>query len=301
MRFSLSRIARRSRIFRLNSGTYDGANQGHDFMSIRELCGVGSYYECNREERNLAAIVYHLLLQKSRVEVQEFLKCLKVEGSDWAVDSESKEPDGFGIYFEYAFLRDAWNHIGRIKNTDGKMLDPCEQDKRRRAILRELLMEGDIWQKLELDDKTTPGEFNAVFNSARGNHSKIHSPASWTAFHDSIFPEKPIEKIKWAFNAKPDLVIHTSSEHAICFEFKLESGVSNYAPEFSQLLIQEKIFTMLGFETKFFCIRKTKGSSEGATVKTWKELFDCLLPQESDKEKLPRYVRAALVSAGVDC
>lgn len=249
-------------------------------MSIREICGVGSYYECNREERNLAAIVYHLLLQKSRDEVQEFLKRLEVDGPDWAIDSESREPDGFGIYFEYAFLRDAWNHI--------KLLDKSEPDKMRRAILRELIG-SDIWQKLELDAKLSPREFNSVFNSARGDHSKIHSPASWT-----VFPDESIEEIKWAFNAKPDLVIHTSSGHAVCFEFKLESRVSSYAPDVNQLSVQKRIFDILGIETKFFCIQKRK--SKGNDVKTWSELFEFLLPQ-SDIEKLPRYVRVAIASA----
>ena len=55
-----------------------------------------SYYEINREERNLTAILYHLLCIESNLRL--FLEILNIPESYNYFETE--------IYYEYAFLRD---------------------------------------------------------------------------------------------------------------------------------------------------------------------------------------------------
>jgi len=85
-----------------------------------------------------------------------------------------------------------------------------------------------------------------------------------------------------------------------------EAGVfgEQSTPDIDQLSVQKRIFEILQIDIKFFFIQKGTGKSINDDarpwdVKTWKELFKCLLPQ-SDIAKLPRYVRAAIASAGVE-
>ena len=67
-------------------------------MNIREVIGLDpNYSEINREERNYAAVFYAALLKPGNIEM--FLALLGID--------ETPGED-FGIYFEYAYLRDIW-------------------------------------------------------------------------------------------------------------------------------------------------------------------------------------------------
>ena len=70
------------------------------------------YYLFNREERNLAAIFYHVLLINNNL--KKFLLKLQV---DFPVIREE-----IGIYFEYAFLRDLWYENRQQSNEFKKQL-----------------------------------------------------------------------------------------------------------------------------------------------------------------------------------
>jgi len=70
-------------------------------MNIREIARLApNYCEINREERNYAAIFFAALCKPGNAE--RFLSHCGFEG---------KLRSDFGIYFEYAYLRDLWSQI----------------------------------------------------------------------------------------------------------------------------------------------------------------------------------------------
>ena len=96
---------------------------------------------------------------------------------------------------------------------------------------------------------------------------------------------------KWAFNAKPDIVIHTSSDEAVCIECKFESGEGTYPshkdeikefrerklPVVSQTELQKQILEeMLGIKTQFiFLVQKENKSFTHKSI-LWSEVFQVL-------------------------
>lgn len=120
-------------------------------------------------------------------------------------------------------------------------------------------------------------EFNEYFGAVPLPSEKyIQSPGNWSIskFKDN-FPDNDeflkVCKFKWCFNVKPDIVIHTSNDHAICIEAKFESGEGIFPTkqtvkdEFNrrelkfvgQTEIQKKIMKLLGIKSKFlFLVQK---------------------------------------------
>jgi hypothetical protein len=240
----------------------------------------GSYHLVNREERNLAAILYHLLMKRENLE--KFLQKVDCKHpiSDWS------------MYFEYAFLRDLWNSIDKLPRNVQK------ENALKRQIILDLLNPDNS----KFLATCSVRDFNAYFGG--GKHPSpdyIQSPKTWSIikFHTSI-SEQPHEflkicKFKWAFNAKPDLVIHPSADKAICIEAKFESNEGAYPtnpaekkifqqlgiPLQNQTEVQEYLMrTLLGLDTQFVFLVKKKGEAKCADHKmiTWSEAFaglDC--------------------------
>lgn len=164
-----------------------------------------NYYKINREERNLAAIFYHLLLKDKNMKM--FLNLI---GCNFEIiDNE------FSIYFEYAYLRDLWATIKK-------------NDKKRELIYKFLKI-----KNINVIKQFSIEKFNEFFG-ARPKASKNHiqSPSTWSIknYTDQLDDQDFLEvcKFKWAFKAKPDIVIHTSYNNAICIETKLFSSESSY-------------------------------------------------------------------------
>ena len=62
---------------------------------------------------------------------------------------------------------------------------------------------------------------------------RVESPSNWvvTRFHHTIPDDDAFLatcRFKWCFRAKPDLVIHTTRDHALVIEAKVESGEGSY-------------------------------------------------------------------------
>ena len=191
-------------------------------MNIRSLLDFDrNYSQINREERNLAAILYYALFHNNNT--QRFL----------ALISDPTECDGsdFGIYFEYSFLRDLWHNIDKEYDRErGNNL-------KRQVIIQFLAPENAD----DLRSKTTL-EFNTYFGCVpKPSDSFIQSPGKWSiignprigieGFSQTISDNGLFEKVcrfKWAFNIKPDIVIHKSKASAVCIEAKLESREGHY-------------------------------------------------------------------------
>lgn len=232
------------------------------------------YFAINREERNLAAILYHLLL------LEDYL------GSFLASIScpFSVEPTELGIYFEYSYLRDLWYNIG-----DGE-----DGNEVKRRLIYTFLRPGSL-PELE---RMSVFEFNSHFGAVpRASRKTIQSPGNWSMdrFRERFTDSDEflrVCKFKWSFNTKPDIVIHTSHDTAVCIEAKYESGEGSYpgkpseVEEFqrrsirpvSQTALQKYLMEdLLGIETQFvFLVQKPTAKSETHTDMLWKDAFSSL-------------------------
>ena len=259
-------------------------------MNIREIVGgLRNYSEINREERNYAAILYAALCQKGNPE--RFLKLLGI--------NEPISGD-FGIFFEYAFIRDLWNSIKRE-----------EAGETKKTVIRENLRISNLDRILAMSAR----EMNETFGVG-GKVSKdfIQYPGRWSIsrFNDQFTDNQDFMKVcmfKWAFNIKPDIVIHLSKDRAVCIEAKNESGEGVY-PEseidrkvfkdrnigsIGQLNVQKYMLEdLLGLKTDFFYLipRKRTGTSPTPVI-TWAEAFSTL-----DMREMPGFSKnmIALIS-----
>ncbi len=256
--------------------------------NIRNASGINEgYYKINREERNLCAILFHTLLLDDNLNL--FLKKI---GCDFPIiDSE------IGIYLEYAFIRDIWENIrNKFGITEGNKI-------KRKIILDNLNLSNT--EKLEA---MSVFDFNNFFvrSITRNPSSKeIESPGNWSIEKYDTNIQDNDEfltacKFKWSFNAKPDIVINTSNDHAICIEGKFKSGEGSYPtnkneksifhrrgiPFVGQLSIQVVIMNLLGIDSKFVLLANSRITSNTHDFYTWKEVFN-----ELETSNCPTFIK----------
>lgn len=239
-------------------------------MNIRESIHFKEgYYKINREERNLAAIFYHTLLLGNNLKV--FLN--KIGCNYPIIENE------VGIYFEYAFIRDIWNSINNGNDFKRKMILDILQPVNGKEV-----------------EQMSVYNFNKYFGAVpKPSEKEIQSPGNWSIkhYHKYIHDNDEFLKVckfKWSFNAKPDIVIHTTHNHAICIEAKFESKEGKYPSDklekeifdkrelhsVGQLSIQENIMKLLGIETKFIFLVQNKSNLTTHLTLTWTEAFEKL-------------------------
>jgi len=242
-------------------------NGAEEMTDIRTVSGVTQpYYVINREERNLCAILYHLLLLPGNLARFGDL-----------VGRPIRDEGAAEVYFEYAYLRDIWDRLA--------------EGAKKELLLSQLdLSQSSLGQLAACDVEG----FNAHFKLSRASGRYIESPGNWNVGQiDRSFPDDGeflrICKFKWAFNAKPDLVIHCSPGEAICAECKLESGEGSYPaisseqgifqrrglPSVRQTEIQRLIMEMLGFDAAHILIQKNEAAGLGG-IFSWREVFMAL-------------------------
>lgn len=229
------------------------------------------YYQFNREERNHAAILYHLLLSDV-ANLGAFMDLVK------PVPPLQRPLAECEVYFEFAMLRDEW--------------DGMNDDERRSFVLP--LLPVRVQQEVQAMGIL---EWNDFFRaSPRSSSKRYQSPARWVPARmpSHIVGEDyaEVNLVKWCFNIKPDLVIITGDKQAICIEAKLESGVSNYPSSngdiaqwrgrqltkgVSQLECQRYLFEKaMGFDPfsmTYVVLEQRSHQHEKATSITWKQLF----------------------------
>ena len=269
-------------------------------MNLRQLVGIDEpYFEFDREERQMAAILFHLLHHKDNAE-----RVLHSAASEWKIN-----PAEFGIYFEYSYPRDLWDRM-EIKASSNA--------HKRQVITAVLGKHGfDVNRLVALE---TVREFNRFFiEPRRASHDYIQSPANWSLSQiANSLPSLESNadlliacKIKWAFKVKPDLVIHADRDHALCIELKLESGEGSYPSEsgekkllrdrglfaekkalplpMSQTDLQKFLMTeLLGLDCRFRFI--TRHATSGTECVAWHDFLELLKPLPP----LPLYIMAAL-------
>ena len=251
--------------------------------SIRKYFELaGPYHSLCREERNLCAVLYHLLAGNPE-NLSRFLK---------TIGHEPAKLDTAEIYVEYAHLRDIWNAFGKGKPSG------VENETRREFILDAL----DLQSREDLRNSSVQ-EFNKFFVARTSPSSKvIESPSNWSIKQlDESFPDDSVgskgflraARFKWCFNVKPDIVIFLSQDEAVSIEAKFESSESKYPsggeewkifqkrglPKDSQTEIQEKVFELLGIDATHVLLVKKGGDDNQFT---WTEVLRALnVDQES--------------------
>jgi hypothetical protein len=267
--------------------------------TLRDLLPVSKdYSRFNREERNYAAILYHLLLKPGGL-----AKFLEILGHS------SVDPAAAKLYFEYAHARDLWCEFGVVN----KCIDSRNRGYHKAIV--SLLQPPD---RLELPPVTEVKRFNHFFHGpppfqrtaplevTRASARQIQMPGRWshTMFNEwerlggRDFAERAC-RLKWAFNVKPDLVIQTSPDSAICVEIKVVSKEGNYSMgiagsrfPMTQTEMQEYVLkTLLGYETQFVFLSRDGGIPEGEVAANgksprkddmkelrWSEVFEALMP-----------------------
>jgi hypothetical protein len=166
----------------------------------------------------------------------------------------------------------------------------------------------------------------------------LQSPANWRLpeFDRNLVGEDwnddmiAVCRLKWSFRIKPDIVIQTSNNHALCVELTLESREGNYPSDgreigqlrdrfketyssifpVKQRCLQKFLMTkLLGIERRFLLIRRGGNSSTALPKVTdygsadasrdlemsWGELA-----KELNCIALPEYIDAALSEASKD-
>jgi len=241
--------------------------------NARALLGwTQGYHTICREERNVAAMLYHLLMHGPNLKAFLDLAGCKLPVVD----------DQVGVYFEYAFLRDLWN----------------ERVRDRPEVGRSLIL--DMLRPNNADDlaRMSVVEFNRFFGAVpQPSRDFIQSPGNWSidrfAAHVANHAEfLRICRFKWAFNAKPDLVIHVSNDAALCVEAKFKSGEGHYPSkqtektEFvrrglslqGQTDVQTYILRdLLGLSAEFiFLVEDAQATSVTHRTLTWREVFATL-------------------------
>lgn len=229
------------------------------------------YHTICREERNVAAIFYHLLLKGSNLR-----RFLDLVGSSLPV-----RPEETAIYFEYAYLRDLWS--ARVREA---------------PTARSLII--DLLQPPNADDlmRMSVVEFNEFFGAVPvPSRDYMQMPGKWSIerFGPHIADKDTFLRtcrFKWAFNAKPDIVIHTTHDAALCVEAKVESGEGQYPTKPSEIAefvrrglpmqgqtdLQTYILReLLGIDAEFvFLVAKPSARSASHRTVTWAEAFAAL-------------------------
>lgn len=176
------------------------------------------YKKINREERFFCSLFAHALLTSQYVR-SRFAKMVCQLGVNL-------DPDKLEVYLEVAALRDYWNDLG----------DPhqysSETHERRCEVVGAILRLGSIDSK--------------IINSkpmfwTKGVGSKLCFPGRWNkkALEEKDFGV--LKRVKWAFNAKPDMLL-LSPTGALVLEAKVESSKGqNRADGYNQIKTQKFI------------------------------------------------------------
>jgi len=238
-----------------------------------------AYFKIDREERNIAAILYHILLSKWPDNLNKFLQLIP------GMSSIAMNDRGVGIYFEYSYLRDLWAQI-----------DGADANGKKRELIYRCLKPENM---VEMEGMSTL-EFNTFFGAVpKASRKFIQSPGNWCIgrFKDNYknSDNEQFLKVcmfKWSFNAKPDIVIHTSYDTAVCIEAKYVSGEGHYPtmpsekrefktrgiPFVRQTRLQKFMMReLLGINTQFvYLVNKLQSKPEGHIVLFWKDVFASL-------------------------
>ena len=189
------------------------------------------------------------------------------------------DPERMEIFLEAAALRDYWNKLG-----DSKKYEKDTHNKRRQVLNSIVKNKG--YNANVID------EYSFFWtNGINGNNTKLWSPGHWNSSAIEKSPLTDLIKVKWAFNAKPDIMIITNSS-AILIEGKLESPEGKYSgtgqgQEETQRLIAHLLkelvpaFSQIEFHNMLLALRSPKKEKWPLSI-TWEDVIGIVKPAPLD-------------------
>lgn len=221
------------------------------------------YYVVNREERFYCALVAHALLH-SKHTYQKFRNLINNK-----LQIQLDQLD-YEIYLEIAALRDYWNDLGNPRSYSPETHD------RRINVLKEIL-------RSQFISDTIIDEFDLFWT--KEDHKKLWCPGHWSNERIKSTGDERFQKIKWAFNAKPDIMI-ISGSYCLLIEAKVESGIGQYGGNGNdQLATQElisKLLKLLVPEFKEKVFKNILLTISGKDGLSWEEIIDVIDETEID-------------------
>ena len=254
-------------------------------MNLRRFVGLDKPFATfNREERNLAAIFFFAINCDGNL-----ARFLSAAGCNWPQDDW--EP---AVYFEFTYIRDLWKQIS-------------QDDQKRAFILACIKTPKNDWlADCPIED------FNRFFGAGPNpSKTQIQSPSRWglRRFDNNIEDNETFLAVcmfKWAFNAKPDLVIQTGPDQCVCIEAKLKSGEGSYPGSKEDKAVFRRrglstvrqtslqhfaLIELLGFETEFVYLALKRPAEEGHRFVSWAAAFDAM-----QTEALPNYMKQTIAA-----
>jgi len=258
------------------------------------------YYEIVREERQFCAALMHLLWSDPQ-NVSKFIGLVRdaYKPQDTSLPAEISKPQDVQVFIEFAYLRDRWH-------TEKK----AERPKWLAGLIKNAQLEAVqdmILQTAEEQGSPTRWDLPKLLPQLL---------TGWPSMTTSDF--RRFCKFKWAFNAKPDLVVLPRNEEwCVAVEGKLESGESSYlvpsvpenlpgAPSPDRVVGQVELqrftlTTLLGLKATHVVISKKGGtfrarSIGGIPALAWSDVLDKLAPQEAGPAR--QLLKAQVLATG---
>lgn len=181
-----------------------------------------NFFEVNREERNYGFLLFSSLIYESRFR-QEFIKIIKQHSS--CLSEKIDDSDSVDIYAEASLFRDYWFNLGNQK------VYTQETHQSRLITISEIL---DLFSV----NSRIIGNYD-LFWTGEIMRSKLWYPGKWeTAKIQKIQQQERLKnnellRIRWAFNAKPDILI-TANSWAAFIELKVESSIGENQHGYNQ-------------------------------------------------------------------
>lgn len=175
----------------------DVPRRGH---SVTHPLDQDSFLEITREERFFCTLLAHGLLSSTTLRRGFYQLLHRASGVQMNPDADSTE-----IYTEVAWLRDYWRALGDPQEWSQQLMQS------RIAFLDRCL--GTL-------RRSFAGVESKSFIRTSGKNPKIVSPGRWPLAE--LGEDPPLERLKWAFNAKPDFIF-VCEDRAVLLEVKVES------------------------------------------------------------------------------
>ena len=196
----------------------DVPRRGH---SVTHPLDQDSFLEITREERFFCTLLAHGLLSSTTLRRGFYQLLHRASGVQMNPDADSTE-----IYTEVAWLRDYWRALGDPQEWSQQLMQS------RIAFLDRCL--GTL-------RRSFAGVESKSFIRTSGKNPKIVSPGRWPLAE--LGEDPPLERLKWAFNAKPDFIF-VCEDRAVLLEVKVESPPGKKA-RYVQDEVQETLCRLL--------------------------------------------------------
>lgn len=210
-----------------------------------------TYRRVNREERFFCMLLAHCLLAHVGAR-QGFVRV--VEASQGIPSTFSASPE-LAVYIEVAALRDFWRQNGNPRAYNERL------EQARRGFLRKArewanalprpVASGsdDGWGAIPkgwLEE--SKGSPFWTEGAGRNHVPKLWSPGRWSMKRLAEFPfSKPcikrLMRLRWAFNAKPDILV-LEGKRGLLIEAKVESGGGSNRDGYDQFQTQRDILSL---------------------------------------------------------